>query len=189
MRSWKGGFGRLSADADLARIMVSRRGADDQDQRRIELVESSDIPRLDIVFGFGPTLPFICGVAIAGLGAEPWRVIALQLTALWGSAILLFLSGVRRGLSFRTEGGPTLAQMLTMLALFGLGLGSLGSLWLDALLPAFALLLAGYAMIFVLDPIAARRGEAPLYFRRLRRIQIPIILLTLALAAAIAAKA
>jgi hypothetical protein len=44
---------------------------------------------------------------------------------------------------------------------------------------------AGYTIVFVLDPIAARRGEVPLYFGRLRRLQIPIGLLALAIGAVI----
>jgi hypothetical protein len=106
----------------------------DRGQRKVEVVESSDIPWLDIVFGFGPTAPFIAGVVVAWWFPKPWRLIALQLTSLRGSAILLFLSGVRRGLSFRTEGGPTWAQMTTMLVLFGLGLSSIAALWLDTLI-------------------------------------------------------
>jgi hypothetical protein len=143
---------------------------------------------LDIVFGFGPTMPFIFGVLSAWWFPEPWRLIALQLTALWGSAIMLFLSGVRRGLSFRTEDGPTLSQMATMLMLFGLVLFSLAALWLDQVIWALVLL-AGNSSIFLLDPIAARRGEAPLYFERLRRLQMPIVVLALAVSTIIAVRA
>jgi Protein of unknown function (DUF3429) len=166
--------------------MKQRRNAAAGERRRIEVVESSDIPHLDILFGFGPTVPFVAGVALAWWLPQPSRVIALQSVALWGSAILLFLSGVRRGLSFRTEGGPTWPQMATMLALFCLGLGAFAALMIDALIPALIVLLAGYAAIFVLDPIAARRGEAPLYLSRLRRLQIPVVLSALAISIAIA---
>ena len=161
----------------------------DHDQRRIEVVETDEIPRLDILFGFGPTVPFIFGVVAAWWFPEPWRLVALQLTALWGSAIMLFLSGVRRGISFRTEGGPTWSQMATMLMLFGLGLSSLAALWLGQVIWALILLLAGFSSIFVLDPIAARRGEAPLYFERLRRLQMPIVVLALAVSTIIAVRA
>jgi hypothetical protein len=75
--------------------------------------------------------------------------------------------------------------MATMLALYCLGLSSLAALWFDALISAYTLLLAGYTTVFVLDPIAARRGEVPLYFGRRRRLQIPIVLLALAMAAVI----
>jgi hypothetical protein len=114
--------------------------------------ETGEIPGLDVVFGFGPTLPFVLGAALAWWLPQPWRQVALQATALWGMAILLFLSGVRRGPSFRTQGGPTLRQIATMLALFGLGACSLGAIWLDAATLALVLLLAGYCAIFVRDP-------------------------------------
>ena len=128
----------------------------------------------------------MAGAAAAWWLPQPSRMIALQLVALWGSAILLFLSGVRRGLSFRAEGGPMSAQMATMLALFCMGVGAIAALLIDALLVALIVLLAGFGAVFVLDPIAARRGEAPLYFSRLRRLQIPIILLALVVSVAIA---
>jgi Protein of unknown function (DUF3429) len=158
-------------------------------RRRIEIVESGDIPRLDVLFGFGPTVPFVIGVVVALWFPEPWRLTALQLTVLWGSAIMLFLSGVRRGLSFRTEDGPTWSQIATMLALFCLGLSSLAALWRDQVIWALVILLAGFSMIFVLDPIAARRGEAPLYFERLRRLQMPIVVLALVVSTFIAVRA
>lgn len=112
---------------------------------------------------------------------------ALQLTAFWGTAILLFLSGVRRGLSFRTEGGPTWRQLTTMSALFSLGLAALAAIWLGSTTWALVPLLVGYSAIFVLDPIAAEAGEAPLYFRTLRRLQMPIIMVALIVAIAVAA--
>jgi hypothetical protein len=168
--------------------MTNEAGVRNEERRRIEVIESGRIPGLDILFGFGPTLPFAAGAALAWWLPQPSRMIALQLVALWGSAILLFLSGVRRGLSFRTEGGPTWSQMATMLALFCMGLGALAALLIDALLIALIVLLAGFGAVFVLDPIAAGRGEAPLYFSRLRRLQIPIILLALVVSIAITAR-
>ena len=115
------------------------------------------------------------------------RIAALQATALWGTGILLFLSGVRRGLSFRTENGPTVVQLATMLGLFTLGVGALTMLWLNHVIPALLMLVAGYAAVVVLDPIAARRGEAPLYFHKLRRWQIPIALIALTICLGVAA--
>jgi hypothetical protein len=152
--------------------------------RRIEIVETDAIPTLDYLFAFGPMVPFAAGAAAAWTLTGPWSALAVQATALWGAAILLFLSGVRRGLSFRTAGGPTPAQMATMMALFLLGLGGLACVWLDAVRSALIVLFAGYALIFILDPIAAHRGEAPLYFARLRRMQIPIAMVSLIVLAA-----
>ena len=65
----------------------------------------------------------------------------------------------RRGVSFRTPGGPTPAQIGTMLWLFVLGVGALATLPLGV---ARALLLLGYVSLAVLDPLAARRGAAVL---------------------------
>ncbi len=42
---------------------------------------------------------------------------------------------------------------------------------------ALGLLIVGYVAIAVLDPIAARRGEAPLFFERLRPFQMPLAVL------------
>jgi hypothetical protein len=76
-----------------------------------------------------------------------------------------------------------------MLALYGLGVSALAADWLNALIAALVFLLVGYTVILVLDPIAARRGEAPLYFGHLRRLQIPIALLALTISLVIAARA
>ena len=151
-------------------------------QRRIAVIERATIPPLDLSFAFGPMIPFVIGAALAWWFPEAGSRLALQATALWGCAILLFLSGVRRGASFRTEAGSTWAQIATMLALYALGCGARAAAWFDALVVCLSLLLVGYAVIFLLDPVAARRGEAPHYFTRLRRLQIPIALLALTLA-------
>lgn len=162
----------------------------DQSRRQIEVEERDALPRLDILFAFGAMPPFVLGTAVAWwCSTGPGSVMALQLTILWGSAILIFLSGVRRGLSFRTEGGPRWPQLTTMLILYGLGVSALAASWLSALVPALVFLLVGYAAIFVLDPVAARRGEAPLYFGHLRRLQLPIALLALTISLVLAARA
>ena len=59
-----------------------------------------------------------------------------------------------------------------------------GALLAPRRLPALALLLLGYGSEAVLDPIAARRHEAPRYFARLRPVQllVPIASLLLLLA-------
>jgi hypothetical protein len=41
-------------------------------------------------------------------------------------------------------------------------------------------LLAGHATLMLLDPVAARRGEAPLYFARLRPPQMGLAVASLA---------
>lgn len=148
--------------------------------RTITAQEPREVPWLSIVFGFGPMMPFVGGAALAWWlrGSAGEAVVAM--TALWGCTILLFLSGVRRGVSFRTEGGATIAQMVTMLGYFGAGLVALGATYLGWLTTALSVLLAAYITMPVLDAIAARRGEAPLFFARLRPVQIPLAIVSLA---------
>ena len=114
----------------------------------------------------------------AGAWVLPPDAAALSARAavLWGAAIVLFLSGVRRGLSFRTEGGPRWTQLATFALLFGLGLAALVA---PAPWPV-ALLVLAFGAAWILDPLAARAGEAPLYFGRLRPWQMAVPVLALA---------
>ena len=152
----------------------------DPAERRLTVKEHPQVPWLSIVLGYGPMLPFAAGAAAAWLTTGELRRVAMLLTVLWAGAILAFLSGVRRGLSFRTGGGPTVAQVATMLVLFVLALGALAAADFDLMIVAVVLLLVGFAALLVLDPIAARRGEAPLFFARLRPPQIAIAVVSLA---------
>jgi hypothetical protein len=156
--------------------------------RTLTIHEPRSVPWLSVVLGFGPMLPFLAGAAAAWwLPGEAGRM-AATLTLLWACAILLFFSGVRRGISFRTEGGARVAQIATMTALFVLGLCAVVVVVLDRLAIAAALLIAGFCLVAVLDPIAARRGEAPLFFARLRPVQMPLAIASLvALLARVAA--
>lgn len=131
------------------------------------------IPALSLLLGYGPAavLPVLGILAWAGYG---W---ALPLGRLWGAAILIFLAGVARGLSFFTEGGPRPPQIAATMWRYGCGLLAL-AVWLPA---AFALLIAGYLGVALFDPWAARHGEAPRYFARLRPPQMAVALAGLAI--------
>ena len=130
------------------------------------------IPPLDLLLGYGPAalLPLL-GLA-AWVLAVPQAEVPVALAQLWAAAILVFLAGVRRGLSFVTPGGARPIQIVTMIWLFGLGLIGL------ALRPpiAFPALVIGYGSVALLDPRAARRGEVPAYFARLRPPQMALAL-------------
>ncbi|WP_428486805.1 DUF3429 domain-containing protein [Rhodopila sp.] len=139
--------------------------------------ETPAVPWLGLFFGAIAMVPFVLGAAgiwILNDGASAW---AARLTVIWGGAILSFLAGVRRGLSFRTPGGEDVAQMTTMLWLFLLALASLVLPWL---LASLGLLIVGYASIGVLDPVAASYREAPLFFKRLRPVQMLVPVASLA---------
>lgn len=131
------------------------------------------IPLLSLVFGYGPVLAILLagGLAIVGYGPAVW------LGQLWAAAILIFLAGVVRGLSFFTAGGPRLGQVLMMLWRFLCGLVALAA-------PptlAFLILAAGYLSVPIYDVTAARQGSAPRYFARLRPPQMAIAVLGLVL--------
>lgn len=111
------------------------------------------------------------------LPARP-AVLAVHLDIILAGSLLCFLAGVRRGLSFRQAGGAARAQLLTMLLLFGLGFGGLA---IPDPVPALFVLLTGYAAIWLLDPVAARRREVPIYFASLRRKQMLLPILGIAL--------
>ncbi|ESR26093.1 Permeases of the major facilitator superfamily [Lutibaculum baratangense AMV1] len=123
-------------------------------------------------------VPFVAGAAAAWwlAGTEAW--FAARLTIIWGGALLIFFSGVRRGLSFRTPGGPRPAQIVMFAWLFCLGLAVL---LIPSEATALSLLLAGFVSLWVLDPRAAARREVPPYFARLRRVQMLIPIACLAM--------
>lgn len=128
------------------------------------------IPPLSLVLAYGPALVLLA-LGIGALALPPYFAFwALACGQIWAAAILLFLAGVRRGLSFFTGGGPRPVQIVTMMWVFLLGLATL-------LVPAsrgFVVAAIGYLSIALLDPRAAPRGEVPDYFARLRPPQMAI---------------
>ncbi len=126
-------------------------------------------PPVSLFLAYVAMVPMVAGAALAVVANAAMTAEIVRLTAAWAAAILCFLAGVRRGLSFRQPGGPTVAQLAAMLLFFVLGVGSLLAPWPAA---SVGLLLAGYVSLAVIDPIAARRDEAPLYFARLRPVQM-----------------
>ncbi len=143
---------------------------------RFTVTEPTRIPFEAVVLGYGPMLLILAGGAATWLLNGPTAEVAARLTFTFAAAILLFLSGVRRGLSFRSPEGPTLSQIATFMWLFFLGLGAvlLGPSWI-----ATMLVILGYGSVAVLDAMAARREDAPPYFARLRPTQMPIGILGL----------
>ena len=135
----------------------------------------SHTPPASLLLAYAAMLP-MAGGAVGAVAARSEGV--ARLTTAWAGAVLCFLAGVRRGLAFRQAGGSTVAQVASMFWLFVLGAGSLLS---PRRVPALVLLLLGYGSEVVLDPDAARRGEAPRYFARLRPVQLLIPIASLGL--------
>ncbi|WP_246218114.1 DUF3429 domain-containing protein [Jiella pacifica] len=149
------------------------------DGRTITATEAAEPPPIGALFAFAAMLPIGAGAVYLWIGDEAQSFLTVNLTLLWGAAILTFLAGVRRGVSFRQPGGPTLSQLATMLWLYGLGfLAIVETVWAYTL-TATALEFVGFLSLAALDPIAAKNGEAPLFFASLRPIQmaIPIVAL------------
>ncbi len=147
---------------------------------RFTVEERPDVPVLGLLMGGSAMVPFPVLALVPWFGPAAWVPAALSWLVCWGAAILAFLAGVRRGLSFRTPGGERPAQIVTVLWLYLLAVGALLLPWMTGRL---ALLAAGYASLAVMDPAAARRREAPLFFARLRPVQM-VVPLTALLAAA-----
>lgn len=148
--------------------------------RSFDISERPEVPWLSVVLGYGPMLPFVVGAILAWATHGAWRAEFVLLTILYTASILLFLAGVRRGLSFRTPGGPRWTQIITMFGLYVLGAVALLAVVEGFPIVATALVLAGFACVLVLDPIAARAAEAPLFFARLRLPQMAIACVSLA---------
>lgn len=134
------------------------------------------IPWTSLILGYGPMLPLPIAAVLSWTMAPPVPTVVTWLAVWWAAAILIFLAGVRRGLSFRGDAETPAAKLAAMMWLFILGAGSLVS---PTPLVSLTLLAIGYASIAVLDPIAARSGEAPPHFARLRPPQMGIALLGL----------
>ena len=125
-------------------------------------------PAISLFLAYVAMVPIAAGAATSVAFRSP---AVARLTISWSGAILCFLSGVKRGLGFRQKGGPTVAQLGSMLWLFVPGALSLLLPWR---IPSLILLLFGYGSEAVLGPLAAERGEAPRYFARLRPAQMVI---------------
>ena len=136
--------------------------------------EQVRVPVLSLILGYGPMLPFVAG-ALAAWVLPSWSSPVTVLTTIWGGTILAFLSGVRRGLAFRSP-GETVTQLATMLWLFLLALGAFLSTSLQLKIVVLA---AGFACVGLFDWLAARREEVPPFFARLRPPQMLVAVISL----------
>lgn len=126
-----------------------------------------EIPLPSLILGYGPAAVLPLLAVAYWITGQFW---AAQIALLWGAAILVFLAGVVRGLSFFTDGGPRLSQVVTMALRFWPGLLAL----VLPIRPAMLLLAVGYAGVAFSDVPLARTGGAPAYFARLRPPQMAV---------------
>ena len=141
--------------------------------------ERPQVPWLSVLLAGAGVAPF--ALLTAGLWLSPPEYGPAWLGWLvdWGGAILAFLAGVRRGLAFRTPGGERPLQIATVVWLYVLA--ALALVWPHNVW-RIGFLLAGYASLAIADPLAARRQEAPLFFTRLRPVQMLVPVACLAAA-------
>lgn len=142
--------------------------------RRISIVERPEISWLSIVLGFGPVSLIVAAAATSLIIDGRLRPLLVAYTIIFAASILAFIAGVRRGLSFRTEDGPTIAQLGTMFVLFAAALAALFGVQGGHPRSAALALIVGFAIAMVADPLAAKTGEAPMFFARLRPWQMAL---------------
>jgi hypothetical protein len=139
------------------------------------------IPPLSLWLAYLAMLPIAAASLLALYMDRESLPPLIRLDSLWCGGLLCFFAGVRRGLSFRQQGGPRMAQLAGMMWLFLLGIGTLVSAGGPI---ALLIALLGFASMIPLDASAARDAEAPRYFARLRRMQmwVPVVSLSLMIA-------
>jgi hypothetical protein len=137
--------------------------------------DASRAPAASWLLGVGAMLPIVGGSACVPT-AGMWTGWLTRIVILWGGAVLCFLGGVRRGLSFRQIGGATLGEVAASLWLFACGFASIALPWS---VPSLVVSALGYGSAAVLDSAAGRRAEAPRYFAYFRPWQMLLPILSL----------
>ncbi len=150
--------------------------------RALDIVEAERPSRLDLALAFGAVAPLVAGAVAAWTTGGSTRDLAMSLAIIWGGAILAFMAGVRRGLSFRTRDGPQGAQLAVTLWIFALAFGSMVAL---RPLTSLILLIVGYASLLLsAGAAAAAHADASLAFGSVRPVQTAVAVLSLCVVAA-----
>ena len=137
--------------------------------------EASRAPAASWLLGVGAMLPIVAGSASIP-AAGIWTDWLTRIVIIWEGAVLCFLGGVRRGLSFRQLGGATLGEVGASLWLFACGFASIALPWS---VPSLVVSAVGYASAAIFDSAAGRRAEAPRYFSYFRPWQMLLPILSM----------
>lgn len=145
-------------------------------RRRRRSDQPAKVPTLSIVLGYGPValLP-LAAIISAALPPQPGFNLLLG-GQLWAAGVLIFMGGVRRGLSFDRAAAQLPRQLSAAIVYFLIGVIAM----IVPIGPAFLLLMLGYALAGWSDRRAARAGDVPLHFAKLRPIQAAIAVVGLA---------
>jgi hypothetical protein len=130
-----------------------------------------------LLLGSAALLPLVLAAGAAWIVSPRVAAAIIVAAAGWSGALLAFLAGVRRGLTFSEAGGPEAREIASMLWVFALGVATLLLRYTPA---ALGLAMVGFASVAVLDRRAARRLQAPPYFAVFRPIQMVVTLAALA---------
>lgn len=152
--------------------------------RTVTTTEPAKTPPESVFFAYIAMLPLVVGAVALWFVPTTQSFLLLNLVLLWAASIIIFLSGVRRGVSFRTPQGPHVSQLVMMLWLFVVGFASvLATVW-GFPVTAIILEIVAYVSIAIIDPISARNGDAPLFFAKLRPVQMVLPIAALVVAGA-----
>lgn len=128
-------------------------------------------------------LPFVGATLVLALGTDAWHDGALQALIGYGAVLLGFLGAVHWGLALRE------LPLHHRRHYFGWGVLPALAGWLALLIPprpGIALLFAGYALQYAADRHATVQDVLPLWYERLRLRLSKVVLLSLAIAWAMA---
>ena len=140
------------------------------------------IPFRSKLLGFGAMVPLVVSAAGTLLVPAFREGFVPRAAIVWSGTVLAFLGGVRRGLSFRTVGGPRPGQLDGMARSFGLAFAALLS---PKPTMSCLLLATGFGDIAISDPKMAEHGEAPTFFAELRPAQMTLGVASLLVLAAL----
>lgn len=120
-------------------------------------------------------IPFVALAVLAALDVKGYGAAAAEALRIYAALILSFLGGICWGHALKqTQGYPFVLSMVPFFAA-----------WLALsvpLLAAYALLLAAFAIAYLIDRRAAAEGLVADWFMSLRRILTAVVMLSLLLA-------
>jgi hypothetical protein len=131
-----------------------------------------------LVLGSLALLPLVLAAILVWLTPPATAGLIIAAATIWSGALLAFLAGVRRGLTFSEAATPRTREIVSMLWLFGV---AVVALWLAPGRAALEIAMIGFVSVAVLDFRAARQAEAPRYFAVFRPLQAVVALASLAI--------
>jgi hypothetical protein len=137
------------------------------------------VPRDALLFGYGSMIPFLAAATAAWTLPAPWPAYFVVMSIIWGALLLSFVAGVRRGYGFGNPGAWAKTEIVSVVAYVLPALTALTLVSLGSIASALFTLIIGFALVIACDRRAARCGNAPAYFLRLRGPQMSLAIVSL----------